>query len=204
MAFASLTFENYIAGHFLLALGGTFVFVPSIQLSNAFPRSQGLILALITGGFDASASIFLLFRLIYEASNPSFGLKQFCLAYLAVPVAIFVSQLVYMPKESYQTRTALVETDAEQAQDPAQDMHDSDDELDNDAEIWRVRSQRNDERKRALAEIRKLLGSQAERDKHEKKEKRSGSTAVSGAHSMDSRYGPRYGVRGSSSSLYLR
>ena len=169
MAFASLPFENYIAGHFLLALGGTFVFVPSFQLSNAFPRFQGLILALVTGAFDASASIFLLFRLIYEASDHAFGLKQFFLVYLVVPVAIFLSQLLFMPKESYQTRTALAET-AEQAQDPGQDMHDSDDELDTDADIWRVRSQRNDERKRTIAEIRDLLGSQAQRDEHEKKE----------------------------------
>jgi MFS family permease len=105
MAYAAdLPFDAYIAGHFLLALGGTFIFEPSFHLSNAFPRVQGLILALITGAFDASAAVFLVFRLLYEFTDGAFRLKQLFLVYLAVPIFIFVCELTFMPATSYETR----------------------------------------------------------------------------------------------------
>ena len=166
---ADVPFDAYIPGHLLLALGGTFIFVPSFHLSNAFPQFQGLILALITGAFDGSAAIFLLFRLLYESSHGAFGLKQFFLAYLVVPVFIFICQLALMPAQSYETRTEL-DTKAEEAKNPAQDVHDSDDDLETERDIYRVRSERQLHRKRTIAEIRDLLGSQAERNEHERKE----------------------------------
>jgi MFS family permease len=166
---ADLPFDAYIAGHFLLALGGTFIFVPSFHLSNAFPQIQGLILALITGAFDVSAAVFLVFRLLYESKNGAFGLKQFFLTYLAVPVFLFACELTFMPAKSYETRTEL-DNKAEQAKNPANDVHDSDEELETEREIRRVRSERQDERKRTIAEIRDLLGTQAERIEHSKRE----------------------------------
>lgn len=166
MAFAAdLTFDAYIAGNFLLALGGTFIFVPSFHLSNAFPQIQGLILALITGAFDASAAVFLFFRLLYDSTSGAFGVKQFFLIYSAVPVFIFVSELTLMPTKSYETRIELGNK-AEQAKNPANDVHDSDDELENERDIRRVRSKRRDDRKRTIAEIQDLLGTHVERDEH--------------------------------------
>lgn len=52
--------DEYFAGNILLALGGTFVFVPNFQLAHAFPKQPGIIVATVTGAFDASAAIFLL------------------------------------------------------------------------------------------------------------------------------------------------
>jgi hypothetical protein len=183
MAFErELPFDAIIIGHFLLALGGTFLFVPSFQLSNAFPRFQGLVLALVTGAFDASAAIFLVFRLIYERTGHHFSVKQFFLAYLAVPVFVFFTQIFLMPGKSYENRNELQE-DAEKAKDVEQDVHDSDDELD-DSEVWRVRSMRAEDRQRVRAEIRALLGNAEEQAQHEMKlaEKRINSQAWGALH----------------------
>ncbi|KAK5077443.1 hypothetical protein LTR70_004957 [Exophiala xenobiotica] len=170
MAFSkNLPFDAYVAASFFLALGGIFTFVPSFHLCNAFPKYQGLILALITGAFDASAAVFLGFRLIYMSTNGNFELRGLFLAYLVVPVFIIVSQVFVMPDRSYETRTEL-NVKMELAEDPATDLHDSDDELDNDAEIWKIRADRSIRRKQSLASIRSLLGTQQQQEKYEKKE----------------------------------
>lgn len=56
-AFAIPEFDGYIAGNVLLSLGGTFIFVPSFQVANAFPKWSGTIVAMVTGAFDASVSM---------------------------------------------------------------------------------------------------------------------------------------------------
>lgn len=101
-------FDGYIAGYLLLALGGPFVFISSFQLSNTFPHYSGLILALLTGAFDTSSAIFLIYRLIYESTAGSFWPKKFFLAYLIIPAFILVVQLVIMPAQSYKTISELV------------------------------------------------------------------------------------------------
>lgn len=53
-AFSVPEFDGYIAGNIFLSLGGTFVFVPSFTMGNAFPKYAGLIVAMVTGAFDAS------------------------------------------------------------------------------------------------------------------------------------------------------
>lgn len=185
MAFESkMPFDAIIAGHFLLALGGTFLFVPSFQLSNAFPRFQGLVLALVTGAFDASAAIFLVFRVIYEKTRHHFSVKQFFLVYLTVPIFILITQIFIMPGKSYENRYELQE-DAEKAKDFEQDVHDSDDDLD-DSEVWRVRSMRAEDRQKVRAEIRTLLGDSEEQAQHEQKlaEKRINSQAWGALHGL--------------------
>ncbi|KIX05295.1 uncharacterized protein Z518_06167 [Rhinocladiella mackenziei CBS 650.93] len=170
MAFArSLSFDALSVGSFLLALGGTFTFVPSFHLSNAFPRFQGLILALVTGAFDASASVFLLFRLLYQATNGTFTLQRIFLFYLFVPLFILLTQLFVMPAKSYSTRGELT-TQRGLAQDATTDVHDSDDELDTAMEIMRVRSVRADQRGRSIASIDDLLGTPAQQSAYDQKE----------------------------------
>lgn len=170
MAFGELLpFYAYMAGHFLLALGGTFIFVPSFHLSNAFPKLQGLILALITGAFDASAAVFLLFRVIYDSTSGSFGIRQFFLIYLLVPTLILAGQIWIMPSQSYETKIGLAQAEVE-IKDPTFVLHESDDELEDDNEIWHVRSLRHDERIKIAAEIKDLLGSRKERRLQEKKD----------------------------------
>lgn len=56
-AFAIPEFDGYIVGNILLSLGGTFIFVPSFQVANAFPKWSGTIVAMVTGAFDASVSM---------------------------------------------------------------------------------------------------------------------------------------------------
>ncbi|MCJ1464591.1 hypothetical protein MMC07_003204 [Pseudocyphellaria aurata] len=100
---AQLPFDGYLSGYLFLALGGPFVFIPSFQLSNTFQNHSGLILALLTGAFDSSSAIFLFYRLIYTASNGTFDLQKFFLAYLVVPVFVFIAQIFLMPSKSYKT-----------------------------------------------------------------------------------------------------
>jgi hypothetical protein len=55
-AFSIPEFDGYIVGNAFLSLGGTFIFVPSFQIANAFPKYAGTIVAMVTGAFDASVS----------------------------------------------------------------------------------------------------------------------------------------------------
>lgn len=115
MAFAAdLPFDGYIPGYLFLALGGPFIFIPSFQLSNTFPKHSGLILALLTGAFDTSSAVFLAYRLIYQGTNGSFSPKKFFLMYLIVPVLVLAAQLVVMPGQSYKTVGEI----AKQAEEP--------------------------------------------------------------------------------------
>ncbi|KAI0160358.1 FMP42 protein [Xylariaceae sp. FL1272] len=104
LAFAKrMPFDGLLPGYLFLALGGPFTYIASFQLSNAFPQHSGLILALLTGAFDASSALFLLYRIIFQNTNGAFDLEKFFLAYLVVPVVIVVIQLTILPKQSYKT-----------------------------------------------------------------------------------------------------
>lgn len=103
-----LPFDGYLTGYLGLALGGPFIYMGSFHLSNALPRS-GLILALLTGAFDSSSAIFLIYRLVYQATDRGFGLRSFFLAYLVVPAAIALLQLTLLPKNSYKTVGEMIE-----------------------------------------------------------------------------------------------
>ncbi|KAJ3035941.1 hypothetical protein HDV00_003288 [Rhizophlyctis rosea] len=104
-----VTFDALLFGYVFLALGGPFTFISSFQLSNAFPRHSGLVLALLTGAFDASSALFLIYRVHYESTGGSFTLKNFFLSYLVVPVLILLLQLFFLPAQSYKTVGELIE-----------------------------------------------------------------------------------------------
>lgn len=94
--------DGYLAGYTLLALSGPFVFIPCFQLANSFPKNSGLVLALLTGAFDSSSAVFLVYRLIYtKVSQISLGL--FFQYYTVVPIFIFLCQIFIMPLTSYKT-----------------------------------------------------------------------------------------------------
>lgn len=105
---SQVSFDVYIPGYLFLALGGPFVFISSFQLSNAFPTRSGLILSLLTGAFDASSALFLIFRLVNEKTDGGFTVQTFFTAYLVVPVFILFAQLLVMPGTSYKTAGELV------------------------------------------------------------------------------------------------
>ncbi|KAK9248581.1 major facilitator superfamily domain-containing protein [Lipomyces tetrasporus] len=93
--------DLYVWGYIILAFGGPFVFISSFHLSNAFPAYSGLILALLTGAFDSSTGVYLVYRLIYDETNGRFHPKAFFLLYLIVPLFILVASATVMPKDSY-------------------------------------------------------------------------------------------------------
>ena len=169
-AFAIPEFDGYAIGNFFLALGGTFIFVPSFQIANAFPKYSGMIVALVTGAFDASAAVFLFYRLAYDATGGDFSPDKFFWWYTLVPVAILIAQLTFRPSESYKNTTQLEHT-IQLEKNAAKDVHSSDDELD-DREMWRVRSQRNVRRNRKLSKLDELVGdAEARRKKLLRQEK---------------------------------
>lgn len=100
-------FDGYVVGYTFLAVGGPFTFISSFQLSNSFPNASGLILALLTGAFDASSAVFLCYRILYDRSGGTFHLSNFFTYFLAVPVFILLVQIFIMPNESYSTLNDL-------------------------------------------------------------------------------------------------
>lgn len=99
-------FDPYLVGYSFMALGGPFSYISSFQLSNAFPEKSGLILALLTGAFDTSSAVFLIYKKLYLRYPEFFVLETFYKFYLVVPIFIIVVQLLVMPYESYLTPPA--------------------------------------------------------------------------------------------------
>ena len=165
---ADIPFDGYIPGYFFLALGGPFVFISSFQLSNCFPQRSGLILALLTGSFDTSSAIFLIYRLIYQATDGGLTPQRFFLIYLVVPVLILLVQLALMPTVSYKTvgELAAAAEDPDSIQVPpseANDPHARDEYI---AEQTKIR------RESVLTEITPLLGGAQGEERQRKKEAR--------------------------------
>jgi MFS family permease len=163
-------FDGYLAGNIFLALGGTFLFVPSFQLANAFQKHSGLIVALITGAFDASAAVFLFYRLLYESSGGRFTLEKFFFGYLVVPAVIFITEMTLMPAHAYHTVPEL-QLKIERAQDPARDVHESDDELSDNERLTQVRSLRAENRQTKLDQLEQVAGDSEHRQNRLKEEK---------------------------------
>ncbi|KAF6828762.1 major facilitator superfamily transporter [Colletotrichum plurivorum] len=156
-------FDGYILGNIFLALGGTFVFVSSFQLANAFPKYSGLIIALVTGAFDASAAVFLIYRMVFEATDGRLSLEKFFYAYISIPVLILIAELAYMPVRPYHTIPQLEEK-IEKAQDDTHDIHESDDEISDDRTLRKVRSARADRRLSKLDQIEEVAGDAQQRE----------------------------------------
>lgn len=168
-----LPFDSYLVGYLFLALGGPFIYISSFQLSNAFPRHSGLILALITGAFDASSALFLVYRLIFEGTDGSFGHHKFFLAYLVVPVVIVILQFTILPAQSYKTVGEIIEDIDRQDTDVRIASHEEavDDQIDEETALLReeIREQQRERHENAVHEIEELLGS-AKADKQVRRE----------------------------------
>ncbi|KAI1075504.1 amino acid transporter [Whalleya microplaca] len=171
-AFAIPEFDGYITGNIMLALGGTFLFVPSFQLANAFPKYSGIIVAVVTGAFDASAAVFLFYHLAWEATGGSFAPEQFFFGYLIVPAILLIGEWVLMPAHAYQTTPELKQK-IEKAQDTTHDIHESDEDIENPNELHRVRSLRADRRLSKLDQIEQVIGDAEAREERAQKEEES-------------------------------
>ena len=97
-----------------MGLGGPFLFISSMHLSNAFPRNSGQVLSILTGSFDASSCIFLLYRLAYY-NGFKVSPHVFFLAYLFFPILSISVQLWFMPKDSYKSEFEIATERAEAA-----------------------------------------------------------------------------------------
>jgi MFS family permease len=168
LAFQIAEFDGFTIGNFFLALGGTFIFLPSFQIANAFPKYGGSIVALVTGAFDASAAVFLFYRLIYEATERGFKPQTFFLVYLVVPFAIAVAQLTFLPTEAYKTAPQL-EMKIQRAEDNMRDVHSSDDELSPD-EMWKRRKIRSARRRERMSQLDDLIGDAKWRKKQDERQ----------------------------------
>lgn len=159
-------FDGYLTGNLLLGLGGTFLFVSSYQLANAFPRHAGLVVALVTGAFDASAAVFLFYRLAYEATGHAFKPSYFFLGFaVLVPLMLVVAEFALMPRHGYNTRREY-QAEIEYAKDVTRDVHDSDDEryANKPREALReTRLLRASEREAHLEAIETVAGTEDER-----------------------------------------
>lgn len=122
-AFQIPEFDGFVVANVMLALGGTFIFLPSFQIANAFPKYSGTIVATVTGAFDASAAVFLFYRLAYQSSEGTFSPEKFFFGYLAVPVLIFVAQFTIMSPDNYKNIPEL-EQKLEKAENVLEDVSD--------------------------------------------------------------------------------
>lgn len=168
-AFTIPEFDGYVVGNFFLSLGGTCIFVPAFQIANAFPKRSGVIVALVTGAFDASAAVFLFYHLAYEATNRALRPEYFFLGYLAVPIAIFLAQMFLLPTKPYKT-TSQLEEKIQAARDPSRDIHESDEEISDDNEVASIRAARRKKRQSKLKKIDNVLGGLDERQHREEQE----------------------------------
>ena len=169
LSFTIPDFPGLIAGNILFALGGTYLFVPSFELANSFPKHSGLIVALVTGAFDASAAVFLFYRVAYEKSEGTFSPARFFFLYLIVPFFILTTELLLMPTNAYDTVPEL-EKKIEIAQDPSGDVHSSDHEISDDEELARVQSARAGRRQERLEQIEEFFGDAEQREERVKAE----------------------------------
>lgn len=180
----SLPFDGLLFGYLCLALGGPFTYIGSFQLSNAFPRHSGLILALLTGAFDASSALFLVYRIIFEKTGGVFGHHRFFLLYLVVPVVIIVLQLTIMPKQSYKTVGEMIEEVDRPVSSASSEVSDDhvygrrgrrDDQVDEHTAL--LEQERREHREAVAADLEELLGDKradTQARKEERKNERSG------------------------------
>ena len=155
--------DGYFAGSIFLAVGGAFVFVPSFQLAHAFPKHSGIIVAMVTGSFDASTAVFLLYSLVYDATDGKISIKTFFLSYILIPVFILVAEFIYMPPHAYHTTTEL-EWKIDKAKDNRWDIHESDEDITVVDDLSRIRSARADDRMTTLNEIENIAGDAKHRE----------------------------------------
>ena len=174
---ADAPFDAYIPGYLFMALGGPFIFISSFQLSNTFPQYSGLILALLTGAFDTSSAVFLVYRLIYQATDGAFSPKKFFLLYLIVPAYILAVQVFFMPSTSYKTVGELTQT----VETAASVVHDSDDEIEDERMVQQLRDARRVHRDSIVSQITELLGTKDATDQTKEEVKKKNISGVWGA-----------------------
>ena len=174
---ADLPGDGFIPGYFFLALGGPFIYISSFQLSNCFPAHSGLILALLTGAFDSSSAMFLLFRLLYTATDSKLNTKRLFLVYLIVPVFVLVVQVAVMPVHSYKTVGEIVKQAEDEVNAPSPDES----EVVDTEERNRLQEERRYRRESVISEINVLLERSTNSKRAQREDKKNKKSGVWGA-----------------------
>lgn len=111
LSVANENLDIYVQSYCVLATGGAFLLLSSFTLASLVPRKSGLIVSAMTGAFDASSGLFLIYRLVYQSlSAPS--IETFFSVYCIIPIMIFVVQLWYMPRRTSSTVEELLDDEA--------------------------------------------------------------------------------------------
>ncbi|TPX60892.1 hypothetical protein PhCBS80983_g01431 [Powellomyces hirtus] len=105
-------FDGYLAGFLMLGIGGPFCFIGCLHISTVFPSKSGLIMAAMTGAFDASSSIYVFFEIIHEKLGGS--IHRLFLFYTLVPVIVALTTMALMPKHSFGKSDVVADGDEEE------------------------------------------------------------------------------------------
>ncbi|CAB4252682.1 similar to Saccharomyces cerevisiae YMR221C Putative protein of unknown function [Maudiozyma barnettii] len=116
--------DPYLLGYMALAIAGPFVFISCFQLANCFPKRSGSILAILTGSFDSSSALFLMYRLVYKTSQNKFSLSRFFKLYMIVPCFILICQITIMPRSSYKTLGTVAKLGVEELDENGNEIND--------------------------------------------------------------------------------
>jgi MFS family permease len=120
----------YLPSYGLLGIGGPFIFMSTLHLSEAFPRHSGLVISLLTGAFDSSSIIYELFSWLYQGTDGRIGIREFFLSYCIAPVLAFLYGLLMMPRLPFSASDTAVADDCETARDTSCGRKDDEEEKD--------------------------------------------------------------------------
>ena len=98
LAASNLSFDwLHYCGYSVLAVGGAFVYVPSLQLCRIVPKLSSLMMAVMTSAFDVSAIVFFLMKRIYVLFKGNLTVNQLLGGYLIVPLVAFLLVTSFYP-----------------------------------------------------------------------------------------------------------
>jgi len=120
---------------------------------------------MLTGAFDSSSAVFLLYRLLYDHTDGKLTLCTWFTAYLIVPATILILQLTLMPSRSYKTVGELA-CQAEVEEELLHEDHDNEDYMEVGDDGVRLCRER---RSSLIHEIDSLLGGKDAKAIHDKK-----------------------------------
>ncbi|KXS22198.1 hypothetical protein M427DRAFT_26825 [Gonapodya prolifera JEL478] len=99
MASSGPVFDGYMPGFILLGVAGLLMYMSVIHISVTFPARAGLLLAMISGAFDASGIVFPAYGWIYDAVG--WKPTDFFWTYTSVPILLFCGNFL-QPSESFE------------------------------------------------------------------------------------------------------
>ena len=106
LAVSRLRLDDWLhfGGYSTVAVGGVFVFIPSLQLCRIIPTLSSLMTAVMTSAFDVSAIVFFIMGKLYEVGGGRVSVNVLLGGYISVAVIAFLLVTSFYPDG------ALVET----------------------------------------------------------------------------------------------